>query len=113
MTTYLLKGKPPTIMNNHRPEDFYDLDSPKPETVSFESLCNQVIHSHVFGFMLHADDAPRHHVWVASDRGRRQLLIQVSLARIADLFIAGSKNYAHTVHQTAVEGRDDYEVRSW
>lgn len=112
ITMYPLKGRPPTIITNHRPEDFFDIDSPESKAVPFKTLCNQVIHSHVFGFMLEIDETPQHFVRVASDRGRRQHLIQVSLASIADLFVAGSKNYPHVIRQTAVEGKDDYKVES-
>ncbi|MHC1765228.1 MAG: hypothetical protein AB9869_13165 [Verrucomicrobiia bacterium] len=39
--------KPTTWLNNHKIEELFDLNSPRPKTLDLEFYCNQVIHSYI------------------------------------------------------------------
>lgn len=106
----LKKAHPPTYLTNHRPEDFYDFDRGRSGRLSLATLCNQIIHSHVFQFVI--TDVPRTHHWliVASDRGRRKSLNLITLQEIVELFLVGGRDYPSSIHSVLEEGNDDYTV---
>lgn len=45
---YLNKGKDITLMNFHRFDEFFNLDSPVKHNFDLAFICNQIIHSYIF-----------------------------------------------------------------
>ncbi|MGW5613605.1 hypothetical protein [Streptomyces sp. NPDC003877] len=76
----------PDVHNNHKLWDLYDLEKGRDVELSLTNLCNQVIHSWVWGFASGGNGIGLDGVFVSSDRKRRKCLYFLSIDILVDLF---------------------------
>jgi len=82
--------KPVDILNWHRLDELYDMESQGRETRDIRFICNLFIHS--FVFMVSGDDRIDG-VYVASDRTRNKKVYFVPLSHILAMFRLVGRDY--------------------
>ncbi|MET9870645.1 hypothetical protein ABZZ16_31690 [Streptomyces sp. NPDC006386] len=76
----------PDVHNNHKLWDLYDLGKGRGAELSLTNVCNQVIHSWIWGFAAGENGVGLDGVFVSSDRKRRKCLYFLSIDMLVDLF---------------------------
>lgn len=79
-------GPVPDVHNNHKLWDLYDLGKGRGAELSLTNVCNQVIHSWIWGFAAGENGVGLDGVFVSSDRKRRKCLYFLSIDMLVDLF---------------------------
>lgn len=80
------RGPVPDVHNNHKLWDLYDLEKGRGAELSLTNVCNQVIHSWVWGFAAGENGFGLDGVFVSSDRKRKKCLYFLSIDMLVDLF---------------------------
>ncbi|HYD39450.1 MAG TPA: hypothetical protein VEB43_01360 [Anaeromyxobacter sp.] len=106
-------GKPVTLINNHRLDEWFDFSRSRRCQQPLPFLCNQAIHSYVFG--VYTDRAGKRlaGVYIASDYQRNRALFAVPLAELERAFRRASNDYPTNLHYSFDEKLGDYRVKHW
>jgi hypothetical protein len=82
---YKASGLPVHLLNHHNIQRLYDLESGRLATKGLRFICNQIVHSYVFGLVMLSSKE----LWgivFSSDRDRTQSLYQLELSSIIGTF---------------------------
>lgn len=79
-------GLPSDVSNNHKFWDLYDLQKGRDAELSLTNICNQVIHSWVWGFAAGVGGSGLDGIFVSSDRKRKKCLYFLSVDMLVGLF---------------------------
>ncbi|MFJ8152514.1 hypothetical protein [Streptomyces sp. NPDC094468] len=74
------------VHNSHKIWDLYDLENGRDVELSLTNVCNQVIHSWVWGFSVQEDGCGLDGIFVSSDKKRKKCLYFLSIDMLVDLF---------------------------
>ncbi|MEU2353671.1 hypothetical protein ABZ599_12010 [Streptomyces misionensis] len=110
-----LSGSVPDVHNSHKFWDLYDLGASSDAELSLSEVCNQIIHSWVWGFAAGEDGRGLGGIFVSSDRKRRKCLYFLTIDMLIDLFRSiGEEDIYHIdmrrdengeMHYTRIKGR--------
>lgn len=79
-------GPTPDVHNSHKFWELYDLEKSRKAQLSLASVCNQVIHSWIWGFAAREDEFGLEGIFISSDRQRRKCLYFLPLDTLVELF---------------------------
>ena len=104
-------GKLPTLLNNHRIEELYDLSKEHAQTKKPMYICNQVIHSYSAAMVV---DETRNwdSMLTVSDFDRKDCIWRIPVNVMVDLLRTASTDYPHQVKYTRNEKTADYDVET-
>ncbi|HEY3443610.1 MAG TPA: hypothetical protein VGK29_22825 [Paludibaculum sp.] len=101
------KGRVIHQMNSHKLDELYDLDTPDERTVPLPFLCNQIVHSYVFGLLL-GEDGGLQGILVTSDRRRSKELLEISIEEIIGVFACVGNDDVCLMEGRFDEAKGDY-----
>ncbi|MGA5467600.1 hypothetical protein ACPCUK_01995 [Streptomyces arboris] len=81
-----LSGPIPDVHNSHRFWDLYDLESSENTELSLIEICNQIIHSWIWGFSSNEDSFGLSGIFVSSDRKKKSCLHFLPIDTLINLF---------------------------
>lgn len=105
-------GTTVTKFNNLSPERHYHLDRPQSRRVGLLFLCNQFIHSHVYG-TVHEEDWRLTKFWVSSDRERSKQLFEIPVQSVAEVFETVGKDEVIAMSANFDAKKGDYVLRNF
>ncbi|MEU7381382.1 hypothetical protein AB0A91_15540 [Streptomyces sp. NPDC042207] len=76
----------PDVHNNHKFWELYDLEKGRDAELSLANVCNQVIHSWIWGFVAGQNGVGLDGIFVSSDKKRKRCLYFLSVDMLVDLF---------------------------
>ncbi|MDI3424152.1 hypothetical protein [Streptomyces luteolus] len=113
-------GPTPDVYNRHKFWDLYDLEKGRGTELSLANVCNQVIHSWIWGFAAGKKGNGLGGIFVSSDRKRKKCLYFMSVDMLVDLFRSvGEEDVCHIemrrdevaeMKVTRIVGRSDSAV---
>lgn len=112
MVFYPSLGKRVTRLNNHRVDELYDLDAPKPTNVNLTKVCHQFIHSYVFVPMFNEGNRLSK-IWIASDYQRSKALLEIEVKTIIGIFEKISRDEVRSSHSVFDDSIGDYRVTNY
>lgn len=90
MSAPLVSARVPDVLNLHRADEFYDLESAQPFHIPLVKLCHSIVHSYVL-LPTFAYSGPSglqlHDFLLASDRGRRERAYFVNWSRFVSTVV--------------------------
>lgn len=108
---YSSKGKPVTLMNNHKVHELYDLNEPEKQKLSLIELCHQFIHSYIF--MLVFDESGRlSAIWIASDHQRSKALFEIEVKTVIGIFEKVGHDEVGSTRATFDASIGDYRIEN-
>tara|TARA_B100001063_G_C16492283_1_gene417963 strand:+ start:67 stop:603 length:537 start_codon:yes stop_codon:yes gene_type:complete len=94
--SYKTKGIPVGVLNSHKIEQLYEIDTPQQMTKNLSYVLNQIIHSYIFTFTFESKNSI-HGIIFNSDKSKRKVLYMLplqdfldALFPIADFYISKS-----------------------
>ena len=112
MQSYRPTGTRATRLNNHKPEELYDLANSEQRELSLLDLCNQVIHSYIFMPVLDECGALVA-ILVTSDRQRSKGLFHVEAHAIVTIFEQAANDEVGSIHAEFEDSIGDYRIKSF
>jgi hypothetical protein len=107
---YSAQGKPVHRFNWHQYGELYDLQRGAEQELKLPLLCNQFVHSYVFGASF-GDGGRLDGVFVSSDHKRRSLLFLVPLTKIVEIFELVGRDYPSDLGPLSFnESTGDYQT---
>ena len=111
MRRYSSKGKPVTLMNNHKVHELYDLKAPEKQSLTLKELCHQFIHSYIF--LLVFDESGRlSAIWIASDYQRSKALFEIEVKTVIAIFQKVGHDEVGCSHATFDTSIGDYRIEN-
>jgi hypothetical protein len=114
LTSYPHLGKPVTFMNWHRLDELYDFDRPRVEDRDLIFVCNQIVHSYVFGAVL--GDEPSNGLYgvcFCSDRMRNSRLFDLECDEMIRVMRHVGTDYPDRSEMHFDEELGDWVVHQW
>lgn len=111
LSAYPATGNPVTLINLHKIERNYDLETRRRETLSLLHLCHQFIHSYIF-MVVRAEDGGLHGFLFCSDRMRKQMLFEISAEEVIALFEHVAQDYPNSVQMQINPKTGDFDVKA-
>lgn len=102
-------GKHPTISNNHKLNELYDLERPTKISKPLTWFCNQIVHSYAFALGLD-DDLGQPFIFVNSFNERQKALYQVFLGHVITVLETIANDYPSSIQMTLNPDTNDYDV---
>ncbi|MFD8799535.1 hypothetical protein [Streptomyces atroolivaceus] len=109
------RGRVPDVQNSHKFWELYDLEKSRKAGLSLANVCNQVIHSWIWGFAAREDELGLGGVFISSDRKRKKCLYFLATDTLVDLFrsigeeeiyhVEMRRDAAGEMHFTRIVGR--------
>ena len=101
------KGKPVTLLNNHRIDELYDLTSEISQTKKPLFLSNQFIHCYT-SYIFRDESRNWSDIFVVSDFDRNKCIWRVPIEEVRSLFLLASEDYPHSVSRFFDPTKQDY-----
>jgi len=104
-------GKLPTLLNNHKIDELYDLSIERAHTKKVIYVCNQLIHSYTSTMIV---DETRNwdSILTVSDYDRKDCIWRIPINSIVDILKIASKDYPYSVRYTLNKKTGDYDVKT-
>ena len=100
----------PDVHNSHRFWDLYDLTSSEKTVLPLTDICNQIIHSWIWGFAANEEGSGLGGIFVSSDHKRKKLLHFLPIESVIDLFrSAGEEDVYYTEMRRDQNGEAKYK----
>jgi hypothetical protein len=112
LPSYPSKVNPITIMNWHKFDKLYDLNSKLETDLSLLELCHQFVHSYIFIPELYTQGGLRG-IFFASDRARLKRLYFIDIQEIISIFQLTGSNYPSRITMEFDSSTQDYDVSIW
>lgn len=113
LRSYSAVGKPVHLLNWHRIQDLYTLETPRDSDMLLRDVCNQLIHSFVFVPLTSSRTGPVKAVLFSSDRQRNRRLHELALDTFANVLREVGNDYPACAHYSFDTAKMDYDVRTW
>ncbi len=111
LRSYPPSGKTITWLNNHKIDELYHMDRPKPKTITLRSLCNQLIHSYVFSLVFE-EEGHFGAILVASEYERSKALIEIPASTIIEVFEAVGNDDVTRSTRVFNPAKNDYDFKN-
>lgn len=106
---YVSRGKSVTLMNWHRLDELFDLDTRTKRELDLLALCNQFIHSYVFSPVL-SEKGTLQSILLSSDRAKSSVLYEIELTQILAVFDQVGSDYPSHGSIRYDPAKGDYKV---
>lgn len=100
-----------TLLNWHRTDKLFDMNTSSTITKDILFLCNQFVHSYIFTPCL-SETGGLECIFVTSDRERRNFLYEVEINTIIDLLRMVGNDYPSSQKMILNPNTGDYDVQS-
>ncbi|MDR3727019.1 MAG: hypothetical protein P4K86_08265 [Terracidiphilus sp.] len=112
MVFYPTLGKPVTRFNNHRVDELYDLDAPRPTNLNLTKVCHQFIHSYVFVPVFNKRNRLSI-ILIASDYQRSKALLAIEVKTVIGVFEKISRDEVRSSHSVFDDSTGDYRIKNY
>lgn len=112
LRVYMPTGKAVTLINWHKLDELYDLNSGQSGSKDVMFLCHQFVHSYVFVASFDEQSHGLEGILFASDRERHKALYHIDIQKVIELFEKVGSDYPNEVHMKFNKQKRDYDVIS-
>jgi hypothetical protein len=103
--------KPTTWLNNHKIDELFELDAPRPKALALSFFCNQIIHSYIF---LPVEDGHQFsHLLFCSDHERNRFLYLAPVPPLVGLVRKVAFDYPARMNLQFNARKQDYDITNY
>ena len=103
--------KPTTWLNNHKIDELFDLDSPRPAALGLGFYCNQIIRSYI---LLPVQDGHKFsHLLFCSDYERNRYLYFAAVPEVVAMMRKVASDYPASLHFKFDPRKQDYDIKNY
>jgi hypothetical protein len=103
--------KPTTWLNNHKIDELFDLDTPRPNALGLGFYCNQIIHSYILVAV--QDGHQFSHILFCSDYERNRSLYFAAVSELVAMIRKVAFDYPARMHVEFNPRKQDYDIKNY
>ncbi|HRG50051.1 MAG TPA: hypothetical protein PKW02_03350 [Pseudomonadales bacterium] len=111
LAVYPVKSKGVILLNQHRFSEFYDLYAGQKESMSYQEICNQFIHSAIYSPFIPGGSSLVG-IFFSSDYRKNKTLFYIPLVKVVEIMRCVGSNQLKKLKVTFDEKNKEYVVKS-
>ena len=110
LAVYPVKSKGVILLNQHRFSEFYDLYAGQKESMSYQEICNQFIHSAIYSPFIPSGSSLVG-IFFSSDYRKNKTLFYIHLVKVVEIMRCVGSNQLKKLKVTFDEKNKEYVVK--